>query len=242
MPERAPNKKPNASPVVIKAFTNKKVTGTAVKEFALPINPENYAMSYKIEVDKSSGSGNSGSDIKYKKTPPEQLKLEFIFDNTGTVMGNTKDGTSVQEQIKQFMEVVYHVDGGSHKPFYLKIIWGENLMTGEVVGFNCMLTQLDINYTLFARTGEPIRAKIGAQFTHYIEQTARVQRRQDHQSPDLTHVRTVEFGDRLTLMTHQIYDDQSYYLKVAKANGLTSFRKLTVGKDINFPPISKVSQ
>jgi nucleoid-associated protein YgaU len=55
----------------------------------------------------------------------------------------------------------------------------------------------------------------------------------------LTHARTVEIGDRLPLMTHQIYDDQSYYLKVAKANGLTSFRKLTVGKDINFPPIGE---
>ena len=239
MPEVAPKKRPNASPVVIQAFTNKKLTGKPVTDFSLPINPENYQMAYKIEVDKSSGQGNSGSDIKYKKSPPEQLKLEFIFDNTGTVMGNTLDGTSVQEQIKQFMKVVYHVDGASHKPFYLKIMWGENLMTGDEVGFNCMLTQLDILYTLFARTGEPIRAKISAQFTHYIEQVARVSRRQDHRSPDLTHARTVEIGDRLPLMTHQIYDDQSYYLKVAKANGLTSFRKLTVGKDINFPPIGE---
>lgn len=239
MPESAPKKSNNVTPVVIKAYANKTLTGAAKGQFALPINPENYSMAYKIEVDKSSGSGNSGSDIKFKKTPPEQLKLEFIFDNTGTVMGNTLDGTSVQQQIKDFMTVVYHVNGESHKPYYLKIIWGENLMTGDEVGFNCMLTQLDINYTLFARTGEPIRAKIAAQFTHYIEQKARVSRRQDHRSPDLTHVRTVEIGDRLTLMTHQIYDDQSYYLKVAKANGLTSFRKLQVGKDINFPSISE---
>jgi hypothetical protein len=210
-----------------------------VGDFALPINPENYAMTYKIEVDQTGGHGNSGADIKYKKTPPEQLKLEFIFDNTGTVMGNILDGTSVQKQVQDFMAIVYHVDGESHKPNYLKILWGENLMTGSVVGFNCMLTQLDINYTLFARTGEPLRAKLTAQFTNYVEAEARLKQRQDHRSPDLTHIRTVELGDRLTLMTHKIYDDQSYYLKVAKANNLTTFRKLKIGADIIFPPIQE---
>ncbi|MBL7816702.1 MAG: LysM peptidoglycan-binding domain-containing protein [Saprospiraceae bacterium] len=239
MPEIAPKKGSNVTPVVIYAYNDKKLAGKQVGEFSLPINPENYALTYKVEVDQSGGHGNSGSDVKYKKTPPEQLKLEFIFDNTGTVMGNTMDGTSVQEQVKKFMTVAYHVDGESHKPHYLKILWGENLMTGEVKGFNCMLTQVDINYTLFARTGEPLRAKLTCQFTNYIEAEARLKQRQDHRSPDLTHVRTVELGDRLPLMTHRIYDDQSYYLKVAKANSLTTFRKLKVGTDIIFPPIQE---
>ncbi|MBD2753198.1 CIS tube protein [Spirosoma validum] len=228
----------NVTPVVIQAFNDKKLQSQTGK-FTLPINPENYAMSYKVEVDQSGGHGNSGSDIKYKKTPPEQLKLEFIFDNTGTVMGNTLDGTPVQEQVRNFMTVTYHVDGESHKPHYLKVMWGDNLMTGDVQGFNCMLTQLDVNYTLFARTGEPLRAKLTAQFTNYVEQEARLQNRQDHRSPDLTHVRTVEFGDRLPLMTQKIYDDQSYYLKVAKANGLTSFRRLKTGANLVFPPIQE---
>jgi hypothetical protein len=238
MPSRTPTQINNVTPVVIYAFDNKKLTGKEKGSFSLPINPENYAMSYKVEVDKSGGHGNKGSDVKYKKTPPEQLKLEFIFDNTGTVMGNTLDGTSIPEQVKKFMRVTYNIDGESHKPFYLKILWGNNLMTGKEQGFNCMLTQLDINYTLFARSGEPLRAKLTCQFTNYVEAEARL-KEQDHRSPDLTHVRTVELGDRLTLMTHKIYDDQSYYLKVAKANNLTTFRKLKIGADIIFPPIQE---
>jgi hypothetical protein len=241
MPEVAPNKLTNVSPLFIVAYKDKEVKNDKVGQFELPINPENYAMSYKIEVDQSGGHGNAGADIKYKKTPPETFKLEFIFDNTGTVMGNTKDGTSIQEQVKQFMAITYQVNGTSHKPNYLKIIWGENLMTGENQGFNCILTQLDINYTLFARTGEPLRAKLSAQFTNYVEQEARLNNRQNHGSPDLTHVRTIEFGDRLPLMTHKEYDDQSYYLKVAKANNLTSFRNLEIGKTVVFPPIQKPS-
>ena len=92
-------------------------------------------------------------------------------------------------------------------------------------------------HEVFARTGEPLRAKLTAQFTNYVEQEARLQDRQNHHSPDLTHVRTVELGDRLPLLTHKIYDDQSYYLKVAKANNLTSFRRLKTGSSLILPPI-----
>ena len=101
------------------------------------------------------------------------------------------------------------------------------------------MSNLDINYALFSRSGEPLRAKLNATFTNYVEQEARLKREQDHKSPDLTHIRTVNLGDRLPKMTHDVYSDQSYYLKVAKANGLTSFRKLKIGTNIVFPPIQK---
>ena len=38
-------------------------------------------------------------------------------------------------------------------------------------------------------------------------------------------------------MTDRLYDDPTYYLQVARANGLTNFRRLRTGSDLVFPPV-----
>ena len=53
------------------------------------------------------------------------------------------------------------------------------------------------------------------------------------------HHRVIKQGDRLDLMTYGIYNDPKYFLQVAKANGLTSIRRLQPGNDIYFPPFNK---
>jgi len=224
---------PNVDKMEIRAFQDKKYNKKAKNPvFVIPINPENYSQNLKVEYDLAKGQGNQGTDPKFKGTAPEDLKLEFLFDGTGTVMGNILKDTPVAKQVKDFLGVVYDMEGEIHKPHFLKIIWGEFLR------FDCILTSLDINYTMFSPKGEPLRAKLNASFTNYIEQEKRV-RREDKKSPDLTHIETVEAGDKLTLMTHNIYGDGDLYMKVAKANNLTSFRQLTPGMGIIFPTLDK---
>ncbi len=228
----------NVEPITIVAYSDKKLQHQVGAAYKPPINPEQYSQNYKIELDTSKGHGNQGSDIKYKATAPEQLQLEFRFDNTGAVMGNTKQGTSIRDQVKEFLGVVYDMHGDIHQPKYLKIFWGSNSLSNKDHAFDCIATNLDIDYILFDRHGEPLRAKIKATFLNYIEQVARVAR-EDKGSPDLTKVNTIKDGDRLPLLTFEKYTDQSYYLKVAKFNNLTTFRKLKVGGKLFFPPIEK---
>ncbi len=64
----------------------------------------------------------------------------------------------------------------------------------------------------------------------------------EKKSPDLTHVRSVKAGDRLDLMTNKIYNDSKYVTQIAKANGLTTIRKIKPGKDLVFPPLDKTEQ
>ncbi|HPF52255.1 MAG TPA: hypothetical protein PK335_11805, partial [Draconibacterium sp.] len=85
-----------------------------------------------------------------------------------------------------------------------------------------------------------LRASARAKFKGFIEDNLRVAL-ENNSSPDLTHVRMVNEGDTLPLMTYRIYGDSKYYLEVARVNKLTNFRKLKVGQKIFFPPIEKVS-
>jgi len=220
--------------VKIRAFKNKKLTAPADRpnEFELPVNPESYSKNYKVEYDTKKGQGNQGTDPRFKSTAPEELKIEFLFDGTDTIEGYTYPGVPVADQIDHFLNVVYNLEGEIHRPHFLKVGWGENFT------FDCILTSLDLNYTLFSPTGAPLRAKASATFLNYIEQERRV-RQENKESPDLTHVRQVKDGDNLPLMTYNIYGDVAFYLQIAKVNELSTFRRLKVGTDMIFPPLAK---
>lgn len=222
--------------ILIKAFKDKtlRTPYSEYPEFELPVNPESYSQNFKIEYEVTKAQGSQGVDEKYTYTNPEELKLEFIVDATGTIEGYSKKlaDKPVSQQIELLLNTTYYMIGETHKPPFLKVIHGENLV------FHCLLTNLDINYTLFHPNGEPLRAKCSVTFLNYKEQERRVLE-EDKRSPDLTHVRQVKGGDTLPLMTHEIYGNKLLYLQVARENGLTSFRNLSTGQDIVFPPLEK---
>ncbi len=132
------------------------------------------------------------------------------------------------------MNTVYNMNGEIHRPHFLCVQWGEFL-------FPCILSNLDLNYTLFKPNGDPLRIKASATFLNYVAQQERVARERK-ESPDLTHVRMVKGGDRLDLMTHRIYKDPKYVTQVARANGLSSFRKINPGVELVFPPLDKTEE
>lgn len=204
------------------------------RRFTAPINPETFTNSFKIELEKKRGHGNSGTDPRYISTEPEELRLEFILDGTKTVEGYAPEykDLPVTEQLQKFLNCAYNLDGDIHRPRFLNILWGQYL------NFHCVLSSVDINNTLFNPDGKPLRVKISASFLNYKrsdEQAAD----QKKSSPDLTHQRKVNEGDRLDLMTYKIYNDPSYFLQIGQVNGLSSLRNIKPGIDLYFPPFDK---
>lgn len=200
---------------------------------SLPVNPESFSRSYKVEVNQQQGQGNQSTDSKYKSTAPEELKLDFVLDGTGTIEGykyNNGDH-SVKGQLKLFKSAVYDMNGDIHKPHFLQVQWGDLV-------FPCIVTNLDLNYTLFLPNGDPLRVKVSATFLNYVAQRERVAR-EGKKSPDLTHVRQIKAGDRLDNLTYGIYNNVKYVTQIARANNLTSFRKINVGNELVFPPLDK---
>ncbi len=219
----------------ITAFRDNKFTqmvGDGV--FSSLLNPEKYAFKYKVEYNQTQGQGTSSTQPKYVRTDPEDLDLEFLFDRTGIIKGNSDDlSLGIVADIDRFKRIVFDYNGDEHKPNYLMIGWGTLLFKG-------ILTEMTVEYKLFTPEGVPLRAVVRTSFKGVIDDKLRVAR-ENNNSPDLTHLRIVKQGDTLPLMAFKIYGDSKYYLQVAAANNLTDFRRLKPGQQIMFPPIEKTS-
>ncbi|MEZ4794834.1 MAG: LysM peptidoglycan-binding domain-containing protein [Flavobacteriaceae bacterium] len=203
-------------------------------EFTTLLNPEKYTLKYKVEYTEAQGQGTSATQPKFVRTPPEEFELDFLFDRTGVIKGqDDSSGDGIIDDLEQFKKIVFDYSGDEHKPNYVMVGWGTLLFKGT-------LLEMSIEFKLFGSDGTPLRAVVKTKFKGSVEEDLRVAK-ENNNSPDLTHIRVVNEGDTLPLMTFKIYGDSKYYLEVAKANKLQNFRKLKVGQKIMFPPIEKVS-
>lgn len=220
--------------ITIFSYEKKDLRGRA-RTFVIPVNPEQFSRTLQIKLEETQAPGTHGNNPRSNKTPPEEVKLDFIFDGTGTVenyYSEHKD-KNVSAQIDEFLFTVYNFEPEIHQPRFLKFIWGGLL-------FECRLTNLQINYTLFNPDGTPLRAKLSATFKQYVESIKRV-KIEDKRSPDLSKEKTVLEGENLPLISFDEYGDPNLYIQLAQQNNLTNFRKIRGGAAILLPPIERTS-
>ncbi|MBK8473735.1 MAG: LysM peptidoglycan-binding domain-containing protein [Sphingobacteriales bacterium] len=209
-------------------------------EYEVLVNPEKLDVAYTIEYEEKPAHGNIGTQMKFKKVNPAEMTFNFVFDGTGIIPGT--EGKDVAEEISKLMKVICDFDGSIHRPYYCKMIWG-NLASDHYYFtiFQGVLTQVTYQYKLFKPNGAPLRAMVVAKFKSAYEHGLRIAMERKS-SPDLTHLRTVKEGDKLVLMTEEIYGTTDYYLEVARINGLDDFRQLQPGTQLYFPPIDQLSR
>jgi Contractile injection system tube protein len=197
--------------------------------FLAMFNPENIAIKEDLEWTDTCAPGAEGSDPTYKKTKGRTFSLELMIDGTGVNTNGIK--IPVLAQILLFRSATTHIAGVLHRPPYLLVQYGTFIST-------CVLNGSTVTYTMFDMFGLPMRAKISASFTERtVPGLSNVLNMLS--SPDLTHRRTVKEWDLLPLLTYDIYNNQHYYLQVAKVNRIKNFRKLVPGSEIVFPPVAK---
>ncbi len=207
-----------------------------VGRYTVFINPASYSHQFNVVYNDVQAQGSSGGSPDFNRIPSDRVELELVFDGTGVVPSPLPGllpfmGDGIAEQVAAFKKLVFTYNGDIHSPNYLKLSWGTFL-------FKCRMARLSLTYTLFKPDGTPLRAKAKGLFLGYNDEVElALQARMS--SPDLTHVRTVKAGDTLPLMCFRIYGTSALYLQVAKANGLSDFRQLTIGSQLVFPPLKE---
>jgi hypothetical protein len=202
--------------------------------FTVPINPESFTKNYKVDLDNRTGHGQPGTQPGYKSSSPEELKIEFVLDGTGTVEGYPDQyaNETVHDQLTDFLNCVYTFNGTIHRPNFVIVIWGSEIR------FPGTVSAVDLNHTLFMPNGTPLRVKVSVTFVKSESDNARAAANKI-QSPDLTLYHKVQRGDRLDLLTFSKYNDPNYVLQVGLVNNLVTVRKIAPPQELYFPPFAQ---
>ncbi len=218
------------------------------KTFMVDFNPSSFTINNKLEYKKDEAKGKTGGDPQFDKIPPLEFTIEFTIDGTGAVSENlaneqrnqfneTRQQTAehkndyVKNRVKELRDVTASdINGSIHRPNYLAVLWGTFYI-------NCVLTSLNITYSLFDKSGSPLRAKLNLGFLERKGPGAEG-RETMLESPDLTKYKTVIGGDIISLISKENYEDSSYYLQLARVNKLKHFRKLEPGTTLTIPPMT----
>jgi hypothetical protein len=224
----------------IQSFTDASGSRRPLSEpYKFLVNPSTYSERFSLQYNEEQAPGNSGTELKYQGQAPDNWEFELLIDGTGVVkkpsafnlslIGDV-DPVDVQAEVKKLKAATVDIHSATHRNAYLIVSWGKRDV------FKGSLVTLDLNYKLFKPNGTPLRVIAKVQLRAWVSAEERT-RTEGKQSPDITHERIFKASDKFPLMGHHIYNDSRYYLDVAKANGLTCFRKVQIGRKIKFPPI-----
>lgn len=203
-------------------------TGGADKEYEVYVNPENIKHT-KGMLYNSDNRANASIDVKqWKGFSEELLEVSFILDGSDYAPFKSQS-EDVEQQVKKIMEVIYDYDGGIHKPMYVVLNWNSYAFLGHV-------KNLDVDYKIFDTNGKCLYAVIHIEFTIHVDNETAA-KKQNRNSPDMSHLQTIKDGDKIPLICNDIYDDPTYYIQIAELNGLTNFRDVSTGKKLLFPPL-----
>jgi hypothetical protein len=241
----------------IEVYPNQKFKDAeAIKTIFVQFNPEKYTINHTVQFCEGQAVGASSQSLKFNKIEGQEVSFDFLFDSSGIVPpAKIKDGkvekiglgenlidvlkpaianpfesaATIEEELDEFKKLLSGYNGDTHETRYLRLIWGSYLL-------ECRLESINIAYSLFRGDGRPIRAKATCSFKE-TQSYEEMQAVQNQQSPDVTHEKIMKQEDKFTLLAEQTYNQNKYYVDVAKANGLLSFRKLKAGQSLLFPPI-----
>ncbi|QMU64744.1 MAG: hypothetical protein GKR88_10895 [Flavobacteriaceae bacterium] len=192
-------------------------------------NPETLSQTIQNNLNGKPGFSGASSEMEFMNTQPRTLQFKLLMDRTA--LGGTSSFTpkSLHDEVEDFIKNAVYINGVIHEPAFLKVIWGN-------YSLDCRVSNVSVQYTLFDRSGNAIRAELDVSFVEDIKENTK-QAELKLSSPDLTHIRTVRKGDTLPMMVKEIYGDQKYYIQVAKYNKINNFRQLQPGTKISFPPL-----
>ncbi|WP_291911895.1 hypothetical protein [Chitinophaga sp. CB10] len=213
--------------------------------FSFKVNPESFKRSYSIAYKDEchTPQGTTSQPKQFSHINPESFSVEMLLDESGVIQEphlasftspvvlEPQQRPDIADQVADLLAFCYEYQGDIHRPHYILLCWGSS--AGFFFG---VVKSLEIDYKLFRPDGKPIRAVVRLQLES-AESRTEMMRRQSPNSPDMTHEKAFKAGNSLSNMATAIYQDDSYYIDVARANNLLGFRNVKPGTTLKFPPL-----
>lgn len=211
--------------LTLDAYTDIKFETPAGVQWQALLNPTELSFSRKNNYQATQSAGTSAPQQSFSGGEPDQVQLDLLIDGTGVV----GDPGPIGETLDTLLELT-KFQGDTHQPYYVHAYWGR-------FSFRGILTQADVTYKLFDRTGEPLRATVKLSLKEALspEEVAAEDR---PASPDLYQTWLVRDGETLDAIAAKVYGEPAYWRPLAAANRLPNPRGLVTGQLLMLPPLA----
>jgi hypothetical protein len=215
------------------AFADNGFSGDGFDPFEVLMNPETYRRSCSVEYADEQSPGTVAPELKFKGMPADSIGFKLIFDGTNSIanLPESLRGKDVTAQIQAFEKTTLKYNGEIHRPNFVRLSWGTFTFKG-------VLTELNLEYTLFKDDGTPLRASADVTFKATMS-TEEAALEAGRKSPDLTRVRQLVAGETLPGLCCSVYGEVNTFVQVARVNRMDRLRDIDVGTFLRFPPLRK---
>jgi Contractile injection system tube protein/LysM domain len=198
-------------------------------------NPEKYTVNKGVQYAEIGIPGLDEPVLQFIRGQNEKVTLDLFFDTTEQGMvDNVVDVRTLTLPVYSLLKV----DTNTHAPPRFTIEWGsgQSLFGQGNTSSLCVMESMNEEFSLFAPTGEPLRAKLtvtirmAATVTLQFQETPR-------NSPNRTTVVMVVRGQNITDIAYQQYGDPTQWRPIAEANGIANPRFLDPGTTLTVPSL-----
>jgi hypothetical protein len=198
-------------------------------------NPEKYSVSKSVHYAEIPIPGLDEPVLQFINGQNEKVTLDLFFDTTEQGMtGTVTDVRTLTAAVYSLLKV----NTSTHAPPRFAIEWGsgKSLFGQGATSSLCVLESMTEEFTLFAPTGEPLRAKLTV--TIRMASTVKLQFQETpRESPDRTKMVMVVRGQRISDIAYQQYGDSTQWRPIANASLVANPRFLDPGTTLTVPSL-----
>lgn len=194
-------------------------------------NPNSYSVEKSVSWDSSGGAGETqrkfnAPALTFGGGGSRTLSLELFYDVTESDDKN-KDVRKETGKLVALTRIM--ADRKNPHPPVCKISWGRKIKNSDFP-FTGVITSLTQRFTLFSRTGEPLRATVNVSFKEFLDPEKDLK----DTDPELT-TYVVKRGDTLASIAADVYGDPSLWRTIAEANRQDDPRRQQIGVVLTIP-------
>lgn len=197
------------------------------------------SVSWKSEPTATTARESEFQRLRFQSTGLETLAVNLFFDTyegdpsallppVPSDSGARPPAVSVRVHTDALARLA-RFDRELHRPPICELYWGNNFI------FKGVLSSLSQELTLFLPDGTPVRASCDCSFTQF--DTAEDRLSNELHSADVDKRYTVLPGDTLSSIAYAMYQDASFWRRIADSNRLKNPRRLTPGQVLTIPKI-----
>lgn len=200
-------------------------------------NPEKYSVNKAVQYAEIGIPGLDEPVLQFVRGQNEKVTLDLFFDTTKQGMvENVADVRGLTMPVYGLLKV----DPETHAPPRFRIDWGNGMSLfgqGNTSSL-CVMESMNEEFTLFAPTGEPLRAKLTVTIRMAASVTLQLQETPRH-SPNRTTIVAVVRGQNISDVAYQQYGDPTQWRAIADANpAITNPRLLDPGTTLSVPSLT----